>query len=130
MLAIVSPNADLETVQILLQNRANINVQERDTNNNLFHLAALHCTNNEIFRYLVKNVGLDIFARNKAGETCASLVKLLDDKERFQLVEEIQTLRDRTKLEADQFLQELESAKRREEEQKAKKKEKKHKNKL
>lgn len=83
MLAIVSPHADLETIRILLQNHANFNAQERDTNNNLFHLAALNCTNNEIFRYLLKNVGLDIFARNKAGETCSSLVKMMDDKERF-----------------------------------------------
>ena len=56
---------------------------ERDTNNNLFHLAALYCNNNAIFRYLVRSVQLDIFARNKAGETCSSLVKTMDNKERF-----------------------------------------------
>lgn len=87
MLAIVSPHADLETVQILLRYHANIKVTERDTGNNLFHLAALHCTNNAIFSYLVKNLDLDIFVRNKAGETLASIVKDSENKERFEIVE-------------------------------------------
>ena len=75
MLAITSPDSDLETVKILLQNRANIKVTERETGNNLHHLAALHCSNDAIFNYIVRNVDLDVFARNKAGETVASIVK-------------------------------------------------------
>ena len=71
MLAIISPYSDLETVTILLQNCANIKVTERFTGNNLFHLAALHCSNDSIFNYIVRNVDLDVFAKNNAGETAA-----------------------------------------------------------
>ena len=80
MLAIVSPHSDLETVQILLNKRANIKVVERYTGNNLHHLAAKYCTNDDIFNYLVKNLDLDVFARNKAGETLASIVKETENK--------------------------------------------------
>jgi hypothetical protein len=126
----VSPHADLDTVQLLLQQRANTKVIERDTGNNLYHLAALYCTENAVFNYIVKNVDLDFFARNKAGETLASLIKTADNKERIAVVEEIQALRDKTKLEADKFLEELMSAEIKEAQQKAKKKEKKHKQRI
>jgi ankyrin repeat protein len=109
-LVVVSAFSDLETLQILLQQRANTKITERETGNNLYHLAAIHCTNFDVFQYIVKNVDLDLFERNKAGETLASLVKASDDKKRYQLVEEIQNLRDRTKLEAAKLLEELMSA--------------------
>ena len=67
----------------MLQNKANTKVTERESGNNLNHLAALHCINDNIFNYIVKNVDLDFFARNKAGETLASLVKSSESKSRL-----------------------------------------------
>jgi hypothetical protein len=45
--------------------------------------------NDEIFKYLIKNVGLDIFERNKAGETVMSLAHLTDNKKRIDLIDEV-----------------------------------------
>lgn len=88
MLAIVSPHTDIETIQLLLANHADQKVVERGTENNLFHLAANLCTNDEIFFYLLKNLQIDIFARNKAGETCMSICLQKDNnKARIDLVE-------------------------------------------
>jgi ankyrin repeat protein len=106
-LAIVSPYSDMETVQLLLQSKANTKVLERDTGNNLIHLAALYCTNNDIFNYVVKNVNLDLFARNKQGETLASIVKQGNDKERHSSVEQLLSSKDKSKQEADLLLKEL-----------------------
>jgi len=88
-LAIVSPYSDMDTVELLILSKANTKVLEFATGNNLFHLAALYCTNNEIFNYIVKNVKLDLSARNKQGETLASIVKQGNDKERHSLVDQM-----------------------------------------
>lgn len=79
---------------------------------------------------MVKNVDIDFFARNKAGETLASLVKSSENKERNQIVEEIQNVRDKTKSEADDLLNELMETEKKEAQKKEKKKEKKHKQKI
>ena len=79
----------METVQLLILSKANTKVLEFATGNNLFHLAALYCKNNEIFNYIVKNVKLDLSARNKQGETLASIVKQGNDKERHSLVDQL-----------------------------------------
>lgn len=96
----MSPHSDAETVKILLQYKANTKVNERDTGNNLNHLAALYSTKNDIFSYIVKNVDLEFFARNRAGETVSSIVMAGEDKERFQIVQEMEALRDKSKIEA------------------------------
>lgn len=73
----------------------------------MIHLAALYCTNNEIFNYIVKNVNLDLFARNKQGETLASIVKQGNDKERHSSVDQLLSSKDKSKQEADLLLKEL-----------------------
>jgi|688.fasta_scaffold135868_1 hypothetical protein len=73
MLAVISPHSDVETVKILLSNQAKFTIKERGSESNLFHIAALNCVSDEVFKYLIKNVDLDIFERNKAGETVMSL---------------------------------------------------------
>ena len=117
MLAIVSPHSDLDVVKALLAASANIHITERNTDNNLFHIGALHCDNKDVFTYIVRNLKIDIFKRNSKGETAYSICQANQDKEKLQVIEEVQKANDTHLSKADDLLKELEDA-----EEKAKKK--------
>lgn len=67
MLAIARDDENLDAVKTLLQHGANFDV--KDTfGNSVIHIAAMN-GNNKILDYLTKNLKIDMFSRNKKGES-------------------------------------------------------------
>ena len=56
MLAIVSDQANLEVIKLLLAAKADFNVREKTTGDNVLHLAARSCVKIEILEYLTRSL--------------------------------------------------------------------------
>lgn len=89
-LCIVSPHVNLDCVKTLFAADANHEVRERETNNNIIHLAAKYCSNLEVLEYVVKNAKVDIFERNKAGENALTICQEFNTAEAAQIIENCQ----------------------------------------
>ena len=88
-LAIASPYSNVNTVRILFSHRANQKVVEASSGNNILHLAVKHCgENTEILNYVIKNAGIDIFARNSSGETAISMARSRGNAKACEIIEE------------------------------------------
>jgi len=71
MLAVASGDHNLDCVKLLLGAKADYNKVDFK-NNTILHIAAIY-GNNRILDYLMKNLQIDIFARNKDGDTAMSI---------------------------------------------------------
>ena len=71
MLAVASGDQNLECVKLLLGAKADYKKQD-PKNNSILHIAAIY-ENNKILEYLMKNLEVDIFARNKNGDTAMTI---------------------------------------------------------
>ena len=94
MLAVVSPNCDLECIKTLLSNKADYSTIEKTTGNNILHLCAERCPSDKVFEYLFKNLKIDLFQRNAAGETPLSICQNLKKANRIKIAEEVQAIFD------------------------------------
>jgi ankyrin repeat protein len=56
MLAVVSDQANLEVIKLLLAAKADFNVREKTTGDNILHLAARSCVKIEILEYLTRSL--------------------------------------------------------------------------
>ena len=56
MLAVVSEHSNLEVVKLLLASQATFNNREKNTGDNILHLAARHCPLLEVMEYLVRSL--------------------------------------------------------------------------
>jgi hypothetical protein len=130
MLAIISPHSDIDIIKTLLAASANVQILERNTSNNLIHIAALHCDNIDVFTYLVRNLNIDIFQRNLQGETAFSICQSIGDKAKLKEIEAVKHANDTHRSKADDLLKELENAEEKAKKQKEKQKEKKKRSKL
>jgi len=71
MLCVARDDANLDCVKTLLTAKADFTTLDI-FNNSVLHIAAIN-GNNKILEYLAKNLKIDIFARNKDGETALTL---------------------------------------------------------
>ena len=71
MLAVAGSDANIECVKTLLKHKANQKAFDKN-GNTLLHIAAIN-SNNKILDYLGKNLDMDIFARNKKGDTALTI---------------------------------------------------------
>lgn len=92
------------------------------------HIAALN-SQNAILEYLTKNLRMEIFARNNAGETALFICKSLKNQKGVEILEKYQQY-DQSRDKTEDLLKELEDQERKEELAKQKKKEKKHRSKI
>lgn len=88
------------------------------------HVAALY-TNNKILDYLAKNLKLDLFARNRKGETALNICHIAKNQAGVALLEALQTTCDASKSTADSLLNELDREEEQAEKSKAQRKQKK-----
>ena len=96
----------------------------------MIHIAALHCDNIDVFTYLVRNLKIDIFQRNTAGDTAFSICQSNGDKAKLKEIEAVKATNDNHRSKADDLLKELENAEEKAKKLKEKNKEKKKRNKL
>lgn len=71
MLAVASKNSNLEIVKALLNAKADFKKTD-EFGNSILHIAALN-SNNSIMDFIAKTLKLDMFGRNKSGETALSI---------------------------------------------------------
>ena len=126
MLAIVSPNCDLECVKLLLANNVDYSAKDNQ-GNGILHIVAEKCQSDKVFEYLFKNIKGDVFDPNKHGDTPLILVKKQKNAKRIKIAEEVMAEFDQTGNEADKLLQDLMADEEKKEKERLKKKEKKHK---
>jgi ankyrin repeat protein len=88
--------------------------------NTILHLAAIN-SNNKLIDYISKNVKIDMFARNKAGETALSICQNLKNAEGIKTLGQYQTTYDKSDAIAKDLLDELNQEEENEEEAKNKK---------
>lgn len=75
MLCVAKGDENLDCIKLLLQYNADYTKKDL-YENTILHIAALN-GNNKIITYIVKNLKIDIFERNKDGETALSICKSL-----------------------------------------------------
>jgi ankyrin repeat protein len=127
MLAVASGDHNLDCVKLLLTHKADYKKVDFK-NNTVLHIAALN-GNNTILEYLVKNLEIDVFARNKDGETALTICEKTKNSKGIELFSDMKSY-DNTEKQAQALMQELEAEDEQTEEQKAKKKQKKWRNKI
>lgn len=71
MLAVTSKDSTVECVKVLLGEGADFKCKD-DFGNTVLHLAAVN-GNNKMIEFIAKNLKIDIFERNKAGETALGI---------------------------------------------------------
>lgn len=105
MLAVASPSASLECVRILLTEGANAKCKD-EFGNNILHIAAMN-GNNKIIEYMAKNVKIDIFARNKVGDSALIICQDAKNQEGTKILEQFQSAYDKSDANAKELLNEL-----------------------
>ena len=127
MLACAGQHANLECVKHLLSNNGDYRAVDKQ-GNTILHIAALN-SHNAIVEYLAKNLRMEIFSRNNAGETALFICKSLKNQKGVEILEKYQQF-DSSRDKTEDLLKELEDQERKEELAKQKKKEKKHRSKI
>jgi hypothetical protein len=131
MLAIISENANLDVVKMLLGAQANYSFHEKTTGDNILHLAARWSTPLEILEYLVRSINQDmLFERNLKGDTPLSICINQKNDKAIKLLEKLQTTYDRTRTVTDNLLSTLQAEETKAEKEKQKRKDKKYRAKL
>jgi len=130
MLACGSEKASLECAKILLAAGLSSKVMEKAGQNNLLHICAQGCPNNEVLSYLVKNLPELLFERNKKGETPLTICQSVKNTEGVTLLKSLESQYDHTGQKAGDLLAQLEAEEEREQRDKARRKEKKYRSKI
>lgn len=84
MLCVASGDHNIDCVKLLLISKADFTLLDI-YNNSVLHIAALN-SNNLILEYLAKNLKIDIFARNKDGDTALTLCERVNNTEGAQIM--------------------------------------------
>ena len=88
MLALCTEHASLDVVKNLLAAKADFNVHDKLTGDNVLHLAVRWSIKIEIIEYLVRSLKSDLlFERNLKGETPYSICSSLKNKKVAELLE-------------------------------------------
>ena len=128
MLAVASGDHNLDCVKLLLGAKADYNICD-SKKNGLLHIAAIY-QRNKILEYLLKNLQIDIFARNKAGDTALTICESSNNSKGVELFKELESQYDKSGNTAQSLLNELENEEEQSEAQQRKRKEKKWRNKI
>jgi len=128
MLAVAKGDENLDCVKLLLSQGADFLAKD-SAENSVLHVAALN-GNNKILAYLAKNLKIDIFGRNKKGETALNICAAQKNQAGADLLADFQQEYDSSKNQAADLLQELAAEEEHEEEAKAKRKQKKWRNRI
>ena len=75
----------MDCFRTLLTEGANAKCMD-EFGNTILHLAAMN-SNNKLIDYISKNVKIDMFSRNKAGETALGICQNLKNKEGAKTLE-------------------------------------------
>jgi len=128
MLAVSKGDENLDCLKYLLE--AGADYTRKDTfDNTVLHIAALN-GNNAMLEYMAKNLKIDLFARNKNGETALNVCQGFKNTEGIATLEQYQIEYDSSKDIADSLLNEVQKEEQREKEAAGKRKEKKWRNKI
>ena len=128
MLNIVSGEHNFDCFKVLLQHNAEYT--RIDSNGNtILHIAAMY-DNCKVLEYTAKNLKVDIFARNKAGETALSIAQSKNNTKAAELLTECSSELDTSKKLAESLINELEKEEEQNEEAQNKRKLKKWRNKI
>ena len=87
MLSIICGDKDssLECFKTLLNNGANINCKD-DYGNKILHIAAIY-GKNQVLNHISKNLKINLFERNKSGETALEICNQLQNVEGAKMIE-------------------------------------------
>jgi ankyrin repeat protein len=85
MLACASSFDSIKCVKLLLRNQADHTCQDAQENT-LLHVAAMN-DNNTVLHHLVSYVKLDLFARNKNGETALNICQQKKNADGIKILE-------------------------------------------
>jgi hypothetical protein len=66
---------------MLIAAGADTTVMNKQTGNNILHLCLIHSKNLDIVNFLLKDVKIDIFARNKKDQTAQDIALAEDFKD-------------------------------------------------
>ena len=127
MLAVAGNDQTGDTVRVLLNGGADYK-REDEFGNTVLHIAAMH-SKNQILEYFCNNSKLDIFCRNKEGETALSICEGLKNQSGVEILQKYKKL-DKSSEIADKLLQELEDEEQQKEKDKEKRNAKKWRNKI
>lgn len=97
--------------------------------NTIIHIAAIN-SNNAMIEFIVRTLKLDIFGRNKAGETALSICEMNNNQEGVDIFKKYLQSFDKSGDAADDLLKALEEEEEHDKEAKSKKKDKKWRNKI
>ena len=120
MLTVARSDDNLDCLKVLLQQGANFAARD-EYNNGLLHIAALN-SNNKMLDYLSKNLKIDIFERNRKGETALNICQTNKNATGIEILEKFQQECDNSRSLANELLNELENEEAHGEEAKAKRK--------
>ena len=128
MLAVAKDDANLDCVKVLLKHGANFNCKD-ECGNTVLHVAALN-GNNKTLDYLSKNLKINLFERNRNGETALNICQTLKNPEGVKCLEQYQVEYDKSRTQAEELLEELYKEEEHDEEARARRRQKKWRNKI
>lgn len=96
----------MDCLKTLLQHHADYTRTDQNQNS-VLHIAAIHGCNNMI-DYMAKNLKIDIFARNKEGETALTICQKMKNTKGYDLLSKYANEYDNSKNIADSILEDLE----------------------
>ena len=128
MLAVAGGDSNVDIVKALLNSKADFKKTD-EFGNSILHIAAMN-SNNKMMDFIAKTLKIDIFGRNKDGETALSICQTNKNQEGVDLYEKHQQIFDKSKDAAGDLLKALEDEEEHDKEAKSKKKDKKWRNKI
>ena len=128
MLTVAKGDENLDCLKLILQHGADFRCKDENSNT-LLHIAAMN-NNIKMLDYLAKNLKIDIFERNKQGETALNICQKLKNEKGIALLLQYQGQYDESKNTAAELMNELCKEEEESEEAKAKRKAKKWRNKI
>lgn len=128
MLAIAGGDHNLECVKALLNKGVDYKCED-DQGNTVLHIAAINGCN-QILDFLCKNLKMELFTRNKAGDTTLSICQQQQNQRGVEIMKSFEADYDKSRVYADDLLGELMMEEEHHEKEKEKRKQKKIRNKL
>ena len=128
MLTIAGGDQNLDCLKLILQAGSDFKCKD-DFGNTLLHIAAKNNCN-KMIDYLAKNLKINIFERNKEGETALNICQNLKNEKGIAILTQFQGQYDQSKALADELMDELCKEEEENEEAKAKRRQKKWRNKI
>jgi ankyrin repeat protein len=128
MLCVAKGDENLDCVKMLLRHSADYKRKD-EYNNTILHIAAINGSN-KILEYIAKHLKVDIFDRNKSGETALSICKTIKNAEGEKILEKFSDEYDTSKNLAEDLLNQLDKEDQQDVKAKAQRKVKKYRNKI